>query len=128
MDNIIIKSKNRFGEIFDFSNIKYVNTNTKIKIKCNVHNIEIDILPFNHISQKYGGCSLCRKNDKNKIQLNKNEILKDVNIVTYKNLYFISSHGRCFSKRTNKDDKELMGTGKSHHQLQILGSFLEKNW
>ena len=111
MDNIIIKSKNRFGEIFDFSNIKYVNTNTKIKIKCNVHNIEINILPFNHISQKYGGCSLCRKNDKNKIQLNKNEILKDVNIVTYKNLYFISSHGRCFSKRTNKELSSRLNSG-----------------
>jgi len=91
MDNLIIKSKHKFGEIFDFTNAKYVNTETKIKIRCNVHNIEIDILPFNHVSQKYGGCSLCRKNNKNKIQLNKNEILKDINIDMYKNLYLISS-------------------------------------
>jgi hypothetical protein len=84
MDNIIIKSKNKFGEIFNFLNVKHVNTETKIKIKCNIHNIEIDILPYNHILQKYGGCLLCRKNDKNKTQLNKNEILKDINITCIK--------------------------------------------
>lgn len=61
MDNLILKSKNKFGEIFDFSNTKYINTDTKIEIKCNIHNTKINILPLNHISQKYGGCSICRK-------------------------------------------------------------------
>lgn len=101
MEIIIQKSKDKFKDIFDFSNTKYVNTNTKIQIKCVVHNINIDILPFNHITQKYGGCQLCRNCDKNKIILDENEQVMDVNIDKYKKLYLITNKGRCFSKKTN---------------------------
>ena len=32
------------------------------------------MLPLNHISQKYGGCSICRNNDKKNIILENGEI------------------------------------------------------
>jgi len=124
MDNLILKSKNKFGEIFDFSNANYINTDTKIQIKCNIHNTIFDILPLNHISQKYGGCSICRKNDKKNIILENGEILKNINIDKYKEFYLITNYGRCFSKRTNLELKKSIKTG--YYNIKLYDENREK--
>jgi hypothetical protein len=85
----------------------------KINIKCNIHNINFEIYPNNHIKQANGGCNECLKNQvktiikkptiAKEIKLLNQEIIKDVNIDTYKNYYYISNFGRCFSKKTGNE-------------------------
>lgn len=103
MNNLIKKSINKFGDIFDFTECKYTNCKTKIFLKCKIHNTIINILPTSHLTQIFGGCDMCRKNKKLDIKLNNNEQLKDINIDIYIKNYCITNLGRCFSKRTNKE-------------------------
>lgn len=111
MENLINKSNIKFNCRFDFTNSIYIKSKEKIYFKCKIHNEVINLLPEVHLKQKFGGCSMCRKNEKNDIQLNQNEILKDINIYEYKNLYFISNQGRCFSKKTNKELSTRLKSG-----------------
>mgnify|MGYP001570822950 CR=1 FL=1 len=112
MNKFIKKSKIKFGDRFDLSRSIYINKRTKIKVLCNKHKTEFDILPFNHINQVNGGCCKCREDSKfSKIKLLENEDIKDVNIDSYKQLYYITSMGRCFSKRTNKELKKRLCGG-----------------
>lgn len=73
MDNLIIKSNIKFNNRFDFSEPNYVNSRTKIKIKCKLHNKIIYIIPSANLTRTYGGCDLCRKFDKSNIILYDNE-------------------------------------------------------
>lgn len=122
MEKIILKSKKIFGEKFDFNNCNFQNYDKKITIKCKVHNNTFDILPSNHTRQIYGGCNLCKKDDISKIKLNENEVIKDVNIEKYKNLYLITNKGRCFSKKTNKELSSRLRTG-----YKTVGLWYNKN-
>lgn len=51
------------------------------------------------------------KNDKKNIILENGEILKNINIDKYKELYLITNHGRCFSKKTNNELKKSIKSG-----------------
>ena len=46
---------------FDYSEMEYINTSTKIKIKCIKHNHYFKIEPFSHLRRIYGGCNQCRR-------------------------------------------------------------------
>ena len=59
----ICKSKEIHGDKYDYSAVKYVNVNTKVKIYCNSCNNYFYQLVTNHIYNKQG-CSLCSKNKK----------------------------------------------------------------
>lgn len=111
MENFIKKSNKKYNNRFDFSESNYVNCFEKITIKCKLHNNIINIVPVNHLQQVYGGCNNCRISDISKIELNDDEILKDINIEKYKHLYHISNKGRCFSKRTGIELKTVLLAG-----------------
>ena len=104
-------AKEIHADKFSYDNIIYKSyLKDKIIIKCIEHDTNIEILPICHIRQKNGGCLECLKIQvKNiikkptivkKIILLNEEIIKDVNIEKYKDYYYISNFGRCFSKRT----------------------------
>jgi hypothetical protein len=103
MNNFLKKAYNKFNNRFDYSNINYKSYDYKINVKCIEHDINFYIFPSNHLKQINGGCNACRKNNKKKIILRQNEIIKNINIDGLKNLYSISSHGRCFSNKSNKE-------------------------
>jgi len=126
MEQIIKKSKIKFGDIFNYDNIGYVNYKSKIKLKCTIHQNLFDILPSNHLRQIYGGCNKCRENDKLKrIVLKQNEILKDINIDKYRNKYFTSNLGRCFSKKTGKELSYKIKSG--YYDIGLWDSNFNKN-
>ena len=44
---------------YDYSKVNYIDSKTKIIIKCNKHNYEFEVFPYNHLKQKAGGCIKC---------------------------------------------------------------------
>ena len=57
-EEFIEKAKLKYGDRYDYSNTIYINSYTKVKIKCNRCGKEILITPHNHMSIR-GGCKKC---------------------------------------------------------------------
>ena len=77
-DKFIKKSLNKFGIIYDYSLVDYVNNKTKVKIICKKHGI-FEQRPDNHFNHKIP----CKKCDSDNRILDSNIVIK----------YFISTHG-----------------------------------
>jgi len=118
----IINANKIHNNNFNYSNIIYKTYSCdKINITCKKHMNNIEIYPINHIKQKNGGCSECEKIQKKtiikkkilplKITLLNEEIIKDISLDDYKDYYYISNIGRCFSKRTGKEIITHIGSG-----------------
>jgi hypothetical protein len=56
--NFIIKSKKKYGAQFNYSNVNYVNSNSLVKLTCNIHNITFEQSPTEHL-RGYKKCVLC---------------------------------------------------------------------
>ena len=69
-EEFIKKSKNKFGDIFDYSKTEYINAYTPVIITCKKHG-DFEIIPHHHLGKAYknhgvtGGCPVCFK-EKNK--------------------------------------------------------------
>ncbi len=59
LDSNILKAKEKFGDNFDYSDLEYKNSLTKIKIRCKKHGHTFRILFCNHMARKFGGCNFC---------------------------------------------------------------------
>ena len=57
-EKFIYKSIEKFKNKYDYSLIKYVNSQEKIEIKCNKHDIIFEQTPSEHLRGK-NGCKLC---------------------------------------------------------------------
>jgi len=62
-EKFIIKAKIKFNDKFDYSDSNYLNSSTKIKIKCNEHNEFFEQIPSEHLRGK-NGCNYCTRNPK----------------------------------------------------------------
>lgn len=49
----------KHGDLYDYDEVEYKLTNSKVKIKCKKHNHSFKILPSNHLN--HGGCNFCTK-------------------------------------------------------------------
>jgi hypothetical protein len=58
-DKFIEKSKKKFGNRFDYSEVKYVNAQTPVTLICKEHGIRFSTTPLNHLNSRFGGCSEC---------------------------------------------------------------------
>ena len=58
LKTFINKATNIHNNKYDYSISKYVNWYTKLKIICNIHKLEFEQTPTNHIHQK-SGCYKC---------------------------------------------------------------------
>jgi len=66
-DNIIFNtkkfidsSKNKFGDKFDYSEVKYINSQAPIILICKEHG-KFSVTPNNHLGAKFGGCKGCHE-------------------------------------------------------------------
>lgn len=57
----IRRSKEKFGDKFDYSEVKYVDSQTPITLICKEHGIKFSVTPNNHLGTKFGGCKECHK-------------------------------------------------------------------
>jgi hypothetical protein len=60
-NKFIERSKNKFGDRFDYSEVEYVNSHTPVTLICKEHGIRFSTTPSNHFSTKFGGCKECHK-------------------------------------------------------------------
>lgn len=54
----ISKAKEKYGDLYDYSLVEYVNNKTKVKIICPIHG-EFEIIPSGHIGANGRGCPKC---------------------------------------------------------------------
>jgi hypothetical protein len=118
--HFINKSKNLFGDKFNYSKVDYSNKKGKIILICKAHNLEFTIEPKNHYYSKYGGCLKCNKENiiKNENNITKKEKNKcnDCNIID-KNL-FNGICKKCLKHRKQK----ILGIGKIIENTIIMRS------
>ena len=57
----IEKSREKFGDKFDYSEVEYVNSQTPVTLICKEHGIRFSITPNVHLMSKFGGCKECHK-------------------------------------------------------------------
>jgi hypothetical protein len=62
-EKFINKAIIKFGDKFNYEEIDYVNSTTKIKIKCNEHNLFFNQIPSEHLRGK-NSCNECTRNPK----------------------------------------------------------------
>ena len=57
----IEKSKKKFGDKFDYSEVEYVNSQTPVTLICKEHGVRFSITPNVHLMSRFGGCKECHK-------------------------------------------------------------------
>lgn len=61
-EKVIIEAKLIWGDRFDYSEIKYIGSHKKCKIKCNICNVVFYQSMDQHINGKFNGCPNCHSN------------------------------------------------------------------
>ncbi len=98
----IERSKKKFGDRFDYSEVKYVDVKTPITLICKKHLIKFNVTPNNHLNAVFGGCGKCyneyiESTKKVKSKLTKEE--KRKKIIEYKKKHFIENAIKKFGNR-----------------------------
>ena len=62
-ETFILKSKEKYGDKFDYTHCTYVNAKTKVKLICTKHDFLFEITPDSHNSSRKGsgGCPQCHR-------------------------------------------------------------------
>ena len=58
-EKFIEKSKNKFGDRFDYSKVKYAGSQIQVTLICREHGTEFSVTPNSHLNSKFGGCKTC---------------------------------------------------------------------
>jgi hypothetical protein len=118
IENLISKSRTKFGDLFDFTDAVYVDSETKLAIRCIKHNEIIYIRSNNHLNQKYGGCKSCHKTDIDEIKLQEGEIAMKIREPNFTEFYLITNFGRGFALKTNTECKFILRNGYRYISLR----------
>jgi len=73
--DFIERCKSIHGEKYDYSGATYINSITKINVKCNICNFQWKVSPANHIGGNMSGCPECKRRtsvERNKAKFNTN--------------------------------------------------------
>ncbi len=96
-EKFIEKSKKKFKDQFDYSQVIYKNCDTKILLKCNKHNIYFKTTPFIHLKGE-GSCPKCRyEKTAKKQKLTKKEFIEKAQKIhgkkyNYEKVKYINNH------------------------------------
>lgn len=58
-NKFIRRSKEKFGDKFDYSEVKYINHQTPITLICKEHGVKFNVTPNVHLNSRFGGCKEC---------------------------------------------------------------------
>lgn len=134
LDSFIEKAKNKHGDIYDYSELVYVNNLTKIKVNCKKHgtfSIRPDMLLQGH------GCPNCKK-EKLSLKLKKTNdtisqillFIKTIDVIVYEiidyNEIFFPKNKICIKVLEIKKDNEVNYPNKKHH-LEYTRKYEEKD-
>ena len=91
LEEFIDRSNKKHNNIYDYSNVEYINTSTKVKIKCPHHDKLFNQTPHNHLSGS--GCGICKNKTEKKLY---EELTK------YYNIYHGSPFEWCVNNKTSR--------------------------
>lgn len=60
-NKFIEKSKEKFGDRFDYSEVVYVNSQTPVILTCKEHGVRFSTIPNVHLNSRFGGCKRCHE-------------------------------------------------------------------
>ena len=63
-EEFIKLAKQKWGDLYSYEAVKYINVDTKVKIFCNTHQDYFLLTPYTHLNNKYG-CPICGNKKKN---------------------------------------------------------------
>ena len=55
----IKNSRDKFGDRFDYSKVEYIDSLTPVTLICKEHGSKFNVVPFIHITSRFGGCKEC---------------------------------------------------------------------
>jgi hypothetical protein len=76
-DEFIQRARNVHGDVFDYSEVEYVNSDTKVKIICKKHG-PFYMVPFDHSGKRMRACPYCRAS---KGEIKVLNVLKTLNVI-----------------------------------------------
>ena len=106
LEEFIIQSKNVHGDLYDYSQVNYINTETIISVKCKKHNELFYPTPNNHL--RGSGCPECKTE---KLTKTLDEFIKDSKEV----------HGELYNYSKvdyEKGDKKVIIICKKHGEFK----------
>jgi len=144
LDKFVEKAKNVHGDAYEYSNIEYIDSGTKIAILCNTCRLEFKQTPANHLQGHGCSNSMCiNRKISNKNKISKDSFLNESvrrfgNIFSYHN--YVKKHDNikieCLKckhifERNGRDHLMSLGcpncsNDKSHGE-RLIKEFLEEN-
>jgi hypothetical protein len=109
MEKFLKKCLDKFDVMYDYSEMKYINSLTKIKIKCNLHDEYFFQSPVEHLRGR-NGCNICKKKiSKTEVIIKKSKTLNNDEFI----LRSVKSHG-------DKYDYSLVNYVKNNIKVKIV--------
>jgi hypothetical protein len=135
LPDLIDKFKEKHHDKYDYSLVEYKKMKSKIKIKCNKHNLIFEQTPEKHILSKTGGCPECNSMGKGNLGKDlfiKKSIQKHGNIYGYKDVIYIDSITKVKIECEKHGYFEIIPnshlTGRGCPSCNRNGSILENKW
>jgi len=88
-DQFIIDVKEMYKDLYDYSNVEYVNNKTEVQVYCNVHHDYFDVEPRNHL--RGSRCPQCMSGQESKRKMTTNEFKDRVEKLDKDNIYDLSN-------------------------------------
>jgi hypothetical protein len=63
------KSKEKYGQTFDYGDSIFINSESILKLRCNIHNKDFSVSLRQHFRSNHGGCIGCDQDQKNRDKL-----------------------------------------------------------
>ena len=102
------KSIKVFGDIYDYSDVVYINQKTKVTLRCKKHNLKFEQTPSMFLQGV--GCSQCSKETIDSKR-------SDETLIKIRN-YVKKLEGKCLSEEYNTNEKNLQFECKYGHQFK----------
>ena len=102
-DEFIKRAKEIHGDEYDYSNTEYVNSDSRVSIKCILHDHEFKLRASNHLRQEFGGCNICSNNNFINLMTRTNEEFINKASIKHNNIYDYS-----LTKYTHCHDKIIV--------------------
>jgi Zn finger protein HypA/HybF involved in hydrogenase expression len=135
LSDLLIKFKEKHGDKYDYSLVEYKKMKSKVKIRCNKHNLVFYQTPEKHFLSKTGGCPECNSIGKGilgKDVFIKKSIKKHGKIYDYKDVIYIDSTTKVKIKCEKHGYFEIVPnshlTGRGCPSCNRNGSILENRW
>ena len=107
-DEFINKSIKVFGNIYDYTQVDYINQRTKVKIKCKKHDLKFEQIPYAFLQGI--GCNICSKED--------SDSKRSVETLLKIRKYVNKLEGKCLSVEYITNDKNLQFECKFGHKFK----------